>query len=168
MIRDPFSSSIVRMKIFISAQTQRGRIAQPGFCPLKMAGGRVQFTDTLKAARIYDGNVGTIAGIDARTGLIRARLDSTAAGRGREVTWSAAEFIGFRHGYAGTIYRGQGRTLDHPYLYHSHHWRSAASYARAPRCSWRGKRHATHRISRGRWPARRSRRRRSPGRHWTS
>ena len=34
----------------------------------------------------------------------------------------------FRHGYAGTIYRGQGRTLDQTYLYHSEHWRSAASY----------------------------------------
>jgi Ti-type conjugative transfer relaxase TraA len=91
-------------------------------------GDRVQFTDTLKAARIYNGNVGTITGIDARTGEIQARLDSTAAGQGREVTWSAAEFSGFRHGYAGTIYKGQGRTLDHTYLYHSHHWRSAASY----------------------------------------
>ena len=76
-------------------------------------GDRVQFTDTLKAARIYNGNVGTITGIDARTGVIQARLDATAAGQGREVIWSAAEFIGFRHGYAGTIYKGQGRTLDH-------------------------------------------------------
>ena len=91
-------------------------------------GDRVQFTDTLKAARIYNGNVGTITDIDARTGVIRARMDSTAAGQGREVVWSASEFIGFRHGYAGTIYKGQGKTLDHTYLYHSHHWRSAASY----------------------------------------
>ena len=44
------------------------------------------------------------------------------------MSWSAAEFQGFRHGYAGTIYKGQGKTLDHTYLYHSHHWRSAASY----------------------------------------
>ena len=91
-------------------------------------GDRVQFTDTLKAARIYNGNVGTITDIDARTGVIRARMDSTAAGQGREVMWSASEFIGFRHGYAGTIYKGQGKTLDHTYLYHTHHWRSAASY----------------------------------------
>jgi len=89
---------------------------------------RVQFTDTLKAAHIYNGNVGTITGVDARTGVIRARLDSTVAGQGREVVWSASEFTGFRHGYAGTIYKGQGRTLDHTYLYHTHHWRSAASY----------------------------------------
>jgi hypothetical protein len=92
------------------------------------AGDRVQFTDTLKMARIYNGNVGTIAAIDAETGVIRARLDAASGQEGREVAWSAAEFIGFRHGYAGTIYKGQGRTLDHTYLYHTHHWRSAASY----------------------------------------
>ena len=90
-------------------------------------GDRVQFTDTLKSARIYNGNVGTIIGIDAGTGVIRLRLDA-ANGEGREVTWSAAAFDGFRHGYAGTIYKGQGKTLDHTYLYHTHHWRSAASY----------------------------------------
>jgi hypothetical protein len=38
------------------------------------------------------------------------------------------EFDRFRHGYAGTIYKGQGRTLDQTYLYHSEHWRSATSY----------------------------------------
>jgi hypothetical protein len=91
-------------------------------------GDRVQFTDTLKASRIYNGNVGAITAIDAETGIIRARLDAAAGQEGREVEWSAAEFIGFRHGYAGTIYKGQGRTLDHTYLYHTHHWRSAASY----------------------------------------
>ena len=41
---------------------------------------------------------------------------------------AAAEFEGFRHGYAGTIYKGQGKTLDHTYLLHTHHWRAAASY----------------------------------------
>jgi len=91
-------------------------------------GDRVQFTDTLKLARIYNGNVGTISEIDAEIGVIRARLDAASGQEGREVAWSASEFIGFRHGYAGTIYKGQGKTLDHTYLYHTHHWRSAASY----------------------------------------
>ena len=91
-------------------------------------GDRVQFTDTDKKAGIYNGNAGTITAIDETTGRLRAVLDAPAAGKGREVAWSAAEFAGFRHGYAGTIYKGQGKTLDHTYLYHSHHWRSAASY----------------------------------------
>ena len=86
-------------------------------------GDRVQFTDTDKRLHIYNGNTGTITGIDARTGELTARLDG-----GREVSWSAEEFDGFRHGYAGTIYKGQGKTLDHTYLYHTAHWRAAPSY----------------------------------------
>ena len=90
-------------------------------------GDRVQFTDTDKKRHIYNGNVGTITGLDARTGEITAKLDAPG-GAGRVVTWSADAFEGFRHGYAGTIYKGQGKTLDHTYLYHTEHWRSAASY----------------------------------------
>jgi len=86
-------------------------------------GDRVQFADTDKRAHIYNGNVGTIIGIDMRTGQLTAKLDT-----GRDVSWSAGEFQGFRHGYAGTIYKGQGKTLDHTYLYHTEHWRAAASY----------------------------------------
>jgi hypothetical protein len=91
-------------------------------------GDRVQFTDTLKSAKIYNGNVGTITGLDARSGLLHARLDGPQGAPGREVVWSGSEFDGFRHGYAGTIYKGQGKTLDHTYLYHTEHWRQAASY----------------------------------------
>ena len=91
-------------------------------------GDRVQFTDTDKKRHIYNGNAGVITGIDARTGQVTARLDAAAGAAGREVTWAAAEFEGFRHGYAGTIYKGQGKTLDHTYLLHTHHWRAAASY----------------------------------------
>jgi Ti-type conjugative transfer relaxase TraA len=90
-------------------------------------GDRVQFTDTLRGAKIYNGNAGVITGIDAQTGVIRAQLDDVG-GKGREVVWSVSEFDGFRHGYAGTIYKGQGKTLDRTYLYHSHHWRQSSSY----------------------------------------
>jgi ATP-dependent exoDNAse (exonuclease V) alpha subunit len=90
-------------------------------------GDRVQFTGTLRQARIYNGNAGTITAIEAGAGVLRAVLDG-AGGPGREVSWSAKDLDGFRHGYAGTIYKGQGRTLDHTYLYHSHHWRQASSY----------------------------------------
>ena len=86
-------------------------------------GDRVQFTDTDKRLHLYNGNAGTITAINARTGQLTATLDG-----GRAVSWSGEEFQGFRHGYAGTIYKGQGKTLDHTYLYHTHHWRAAASY----------------------------------------
>ena len=90
-------------------------------------GDRVQFTDTDKRRNIYNGNAGTITGLDGLTGEIAVRLDA-AGGAGREVTWFAGDFEGFRHGYAGTIYKGQGKTLDRTYLYHTEHWRAAASY----------------------------------------
>lgn len=77
-------------------------------------GDRVQFTDTLKGARIYNGNAGTITAIDAAMGVIRARLDAPAGAEPREVVWSAPEFAGFRHGYAGTIYKGQARRWTRP------------------------------------------------------
>jgi len=93
------------------------------------AGDRVQFTDTAKKLGIHNGNAGTITGLDAATGQVWVRMDAPAGKEGRTVTWSAAdEFEGFRHGYAGTIYKGQGKTLDHTYLLHTHHWRAAASY----------------------------------------
>ena len=91
-------------------------------------GDRVQFTDTDKKRHIYNGNAGVITGIDARTGEVTARLDAAAGAAGREVRWAATDFEGFRHGYAGTIYKGQGKTLDHTYLLHTQHWRAAASY----------------------------------------
>jgi ATP-dependent exoDNAse (exonuclease V) alpha subunit len=68
-------------------------------------GDRVQFTDTLKGAGIYNGNAGTITAIDRDTGRISARLDAATGREGRSVSWSASEFAGFRHGYAGTIYK---------------------------------------------------------------
>ncbi|MER8814136.1 AAA family ATPase [Mesorhizobium sp. M0965] len=91
-------------------------------------GDRVQFTDTLKGAGIYNGNAGVITSIDRNFGRIGVALDAAAGREGRKVEWYASEFNGFRHGYAGTIYKGQGKTLDHTYLMHTHHWRAASSY----------------------------------------
>ena len=103
------------------------KVARRAFARRLAVGNRVQFTDSDKKLRIYNGNVGTITRLDPSTGEITATLD--AAGKeGREVRWTAANFEGFRHGYAGTIYKGQGKTLDRTYLYHTEHWRSAASY----------------------------------------
>jgi Ti-type conjugative transfer relaxase TraA len=87
------------------------------------AGDRVQFTGTDKPRGLYNGQAGTVQAIDGSKFTVR--LD----GRGnRAVEFDAKEFQDFRLGYAGTIYRGQGRTLDQTYLYHSEHWRSAAGY----------------------------------------
>ena len=86
-------------------------------------GDRIQFTDTNKWLGIANGRVGTIEAIDGTN--LAVRLDGKHSAI---INFDAAEFDEFRHGMAGTIYRGQGKTLDQTYLYHSEHWRSAASY----------------------------------------
>jgi hypothetical protein len=84
---------------------------------------RIQITRTDKGRGLINGAAGTIAKIDGDK--LTVQLDGRA---GKLVEFDAKEFQDFRHGYAGTIYKGQGRTLDQTYLYHSPHWRSAASY----------------------------------------
>jgi Ti-type conjugative transfer relaxase TraA len=87
------------------------------------AGDRLQFTATDKKRGIANGAAGQVVAIEGNA--ITVRLDGKAA---KAITFDGGEFKGFRHGYAGTVYKGQGRTLDQTFLYHSEHWRSAASY----------------------------------------
>jgi hypothetical protein len=68
-------------------------------------------------------DTGTIIAVDGSH--LAVRLDGR---RPRTINFDAASFDKFRHGYAGTIYKGQGETLDQTYLYHSDHWRAAPSY----------------------------------------
>jgi ATP-dependent exoDNAse (exonuclease V) alpha subunit len=87
------------------------------------AGDRIQFTGTDKRAGIFNGAAGTIEKIDGTD--ITMKLDGRNP---KTITFDARTFDKFRHGYAGTIYAGQGATLDQTYLYHTEHWRSASSY----------------------------------------
>ena len=87
------------------------------------SGDRIQIIGTDKPRGLLNGHAGVITSIEDTT--IHLQLDGRAA---RTIAFDAKEFREFRHGYAGTIYKGQGRTLDQTYLYHSEHWRSAASY----------------------------------------
>jgi Ti-type conjugative transfer relaxase TraA len=101
-------------------------------------GDRLQFIGTSRrrderAAGIVNGAVGTIRRIEDDN-RVTVALDGPPGAPERLVSFvagtdqAAGEFGQFRHGYAGTIYKGQGRTLDQSYLYHSEHWRSASSY----------------------------------------
>jgi Ti-type conjugative transfer relaxase TraA len=86
-------------------------------------GDRVQFTGTDKRQGIFNGNAGVIEKLSPHS--ITVRLDGDER---RKITFDPEAFVDFRHGYAGTIYKGQGRTIDQTYLFHTEHWRSAASY----------------------------------------
>ena len=100
-------------------------------------GDRIQFTGTAtrreeRQAGIVNGGVGTIRAIAGDR--VTVVLDGKPGAPERVVSfvagdnYAAGEFDKFRHGYAGTIYKGQGRTIDQTYLYHSQHWRNATSY----------------------------------------
>jgi hypothetical protein len=108
---------------------QRGELGQGGTFDTKhgtaefTVGDRLQFTDTDKRRGIYNGQAGTVHAIEGS--MVTVAIDGRAR---RLVRFDANEFDGFRHGYAGTIYKGQGRTFDQTYLYHSEHWRASASY----------------------------------------
>ena len=85
-------------------------------------GDRLVFTATDKRQGIINGAFGTVEKIEGTK--ISLRLDADKS----FLTFDAEQMQGFRHAYAGTIYKGQGRTFDDVYLYHSAHWKDAASY----------------------------------------
>jgi hypothetical protein len=86
-------------------------------------GDRIQFTGTDRKQGISNGRAGTIEALDGTH--LAVTLDGRKA---KTINFDAANFDKFRHGYAGTVYKAQGKTLDQTYLYHSEHWRSASSY----------------------------------------
>jgi Ti-type conjugative transfer relaxase TraA len=86
-------------------------------------GDRLIFRATDKRQGITNGETGTVERIEDE--FITLRMDSD---RTREFTFNADKFDSFAHGYAGTIHKGQGRTFDDVYLYHSQHWKDSAAY----------------------------------------
>ena len=105
-------------------------------------GDRIQFTGNgrtkaEKNAGLTNGRVGTVTALainEHGKARVSVELDAAKGDKPQTVSFvvgensKAGEFNSFKHGYAGTIYRGQGRTLDEAYVAHSAQWRSAASY----------------------------------------
>jgi hypothetical protein len=105
-------------------------------------GDRIQFTGNgygkeARRAGFVNGRVGTVSALEilesGRTRLT-VDLDQRSGEKPKHVQFivgenaRAGEFDQFRHGYAGTIYKGQGRTLDQVYVGHSKQWRKSAAY----------------------------------------
>ena len=104
-------------------------------------GDRVQFTGNAadrkgKNAGLVNGAVGTVRKIEEKKNqqIMTVELDGKKGEQPKVVKFAVGEdktkneFNAIRHGYAGTIYKGQGRTLDDVYVYHSQHWRAASAY----------------------------------------
>ncbi|MBY0439519.1 MAG: Ti-type conjugative transfer relaxase TraA [Burkholderiales bacterium] len=91
-----------------SYQTTEG---QRAFAP----GDRVLFRENDHALGVKNGMLGTVQRAEA--GQLTARLDSPAGpGQGREVSVSTAQYGAVDHGYATTIHKSQGTTVDRTYV----------------------------------------------------
>lgn len=106
------------------------------------SGDRIQFTASAyypedRNAGLANGVLGTVDRIEANR--VTVRLDGDKADRPRVVSFAVGdnqkkgEFNAFRHGYAGTIYKGQGATVEDSYLLVSGKERAAAAYVGATR-----------------------------------
>lgn len=91
----------------IICSTNRGRCAFA-------EGDRIQLTETDKGQGLLNGSFGVIDKINPTTKAITVRFDNEEVKDIDPHTYS-----GFRHGYAATIYKSQGSTLDHVYVLHS-------------------------------------------------
>lgn len=78
-------------------------------------GDRIQFHGNDRRRGIINGAHGTIAGIDGTL----VTVDAEICGR---VTFDTREFNEYALGYAGTVYRGQGKTQTEVYALYDHIW----------------------------------------------
>ncbi|MBW8309113.1 MAG: AAA family ATPase [Candidatus Paracaedibacteraceae bacterium] len=95
-------------------QTQRGKEV---FSP----GDRVAFTMTDKKIGVQSGLLGTIKTLDDKTCVVI--LDSD-----KEVTFDPEKYQGLKLGYASTIYKSQGKTIDEIYVLHDRSSNQKLSY----------------------------------------
>jgi hypothetical protein len=86
-------------------------------------GDRVQLTKTDKAQGLENGCFGVIEHINPKTKILTLRMDNNEQ---KEV--NPASYDGLRHGYAATIYKAQGSTLDHVYVLHGKTTNQSTNY----------------------------------------
>ncbi|MDE2342160.1 MAG: Ti-type conjugative transfer relaxase TraA [Betaproteobacteria bacterium] len=79
------------------------------------AGDRLMFRENGRELGVKNGMLGTVE--QATAGHLVVRLDSSAGpGRGRAVSISMADYASVDHGYAATIHKSQGATVDRAYV----------------------------------------------------
>ena len=78
-------------------------------------GDRVLFLENNRDLGVKNGMLGTVQ--EAEEGRVVARLDTAQGpGLGREVSVSTADYAAIDHGYATTIHKSQGATVDRAYV----------------------------------------------------
>jgi Ti-type conjugative transfer relaxase TraA len=100
----------------ISCMTQRGKMTFG-------VGDRIQLTKTDRERGISNGTFGFITHIDPQTKKLTLLLDNKET---KEI--NPEVYDGLRHGYASTVFKAQGSTLDHVYVLHSSSTNQSVSY----------------------------------------
>lgn len=102
-------------------------------------GERIYFLANDKAMDVRNGTLGTIQAIAGHGNFLTllVMLDSDAgAGTGRKVIVPVAEYASLEHGYAATIHKAQGITVDHAHVLATKGLDRHASYVALSRHRW--------------------------------
>ncbi|MBB71511.1 MAG: Ti-type conjugative transfer relaxase TraA [Legionellales bacterium] len=75
-------------------------------------GERLLFREKIKSLGINNGDFATVTAIKGNN--ITAKFDAEP---NNSITFSTKEFTNFSHGYAATVHKAQGATLDHTFVY---------------------------------------------------
>lgn len=110
-------------------------------------GDRLQVTETDKKIGLVNGSFGDV--VQVYEDGVTVRFDGARETTRVRFGTGPGETIGVRLGYASTVYKSQGRTIDEVWLHHTIHWRDAASYVALSRQRWAVRIFANHKTCRG-------------------
>ena len=90
---------------------------------------RISFLKRDNNLGVINGTLGTIRSFDAKTGLISVELDDEQSSAERRlVVVNPVHYNHLEHGYAATVYKAQGVTVDRTYLLTSVHYDAHSTY----------------------------------------
>ncbi|RYF06267.1 MAG: hypothetical protein EOO40_09330, partial [Deltaproteobacteria bacterium] len=90
-------------------------------------GDRLYFLRNERGLGVKNGTLGTITGVQGSS--LQVRVDATsAADTGREVAFDTRDYAHIDHGYAATVHKAQGVTVDRAYVMASPHFDRHTSY----------------------------------------
>jgi Ti-type conjugative transfer relaxase TraA len=87
------------------------------------AGDRLYFLKNERSLGVKNGSLGTLE--SQRDGVLQIRLDGDS---GRTVAIDTRQYPHLDHGYAATVYKAQGVTVDRTYVLATHHFDRHSSY----------------------------------------
>jgi hypothetical protein len=89
-------------------------------------GDRIYFLQNNRGLGVKNGTLGTIENIEGAK--IAVKLDKEEQGKAKTVTFSLEQYNHIAHGYAATIHKAQGVTVDYSYVLASKHLDSHSIY----------------------------------------